>query len=119
MVLNATAKEAIQQWLRVSKMDHPLFGDYPIFCSQGKCKAITPRQAFAIIVDAVERAGVDSSKIGTHTMRKTFASALWVSPFVNRDMAKMARLLGHADFSNTLRYLQFLDGSLEHAVMSI
>ncbi len=39
-------------------------------------------------------------------------------PFVNGDMAKMARLLGHANFSSTLRYLEFLDGSLENAVMA-
>jgi hypothetical protein len=41
---------------------------------------------------------------------------MWASPQVNGDMAKMARLLGHQNWSNTLRYVEFLDGSLSRAV---
>jgi hypothetical protein len=42
---------------------------------------------------------------------------MWDSPIVNRDMAKMARLLGHQNFSNTLRYLEFAD-ELDKAVLA-
>jgi site-specific recombinase XerD len=80
---------------------------------------MTSRQSFAILASAAEAAGVDPERLGTHSMRKTFAAAAWCHPSINRDMAKMARLLGHSNFSNTLRYIQFLDDSLETAVMTM
>ena len=52
-------------------------------------------------------------------MRKTFATKAWNSQFVAGDMAKMAKLLGHKNWSNTLRYISFLDGSLDKAVMEM
>lgn len=41
---------------------------------------------------------------------------MWERPQVNCDMAKMGRLLGSENFSNTLRYLVFVD-ELEEAVL--
>ncbi len=65
---------------------------------------------------AAESAGVDSDRIATHTLRKTFARRLWDSPQVGKDPARMARLLGHTNWSNTLRYLEFTD--LDAAVLA-
>lgn len=75
-------------------------------------------QVWSILKTAAKKAGVDAERVASHSMRKTFASRMWVSPFVDKDMSKMARLLGHQNFSNTLRYLQFLDNSLEEAVLA-
>ena len=119
MPINPQAADAIRLWLRISKMDHPFYRDWPLFCAQGRRKAITTRQAYSIIVGAAKAAGMDITRIGTHSCRKSFAAAAWEHPSVNKDMAKMAKLLGHANFSNTLRYLEFLDGSLERTVMEI
>jgi integrase len=117
--INPRAADAIREWLAASKMDHPFFADWPLFPAQGRPKAITSRQAFSIIVDGVSAAGISTDRIGTHSCRKSYASALWTHPAVDKDMAKMAKLLGHKNFSNTLRYLEFLDGSLNTAVMEI
>ena len=119
MPLNPAVIEALSNYLRVTKMDHPIFREFPLFPSQGAHKAMTPRQAFSVILEAAKSAGVDTTNLGTHSMRKSFASAVWRHPLVAGDMVKMAKLLGHSNFSNTLRYIQFLDGSLESAVLSI
>jgi len=119
MPINSAAAEAIRLWLRASGMDHSYFKDWPLFASQGRKKAISSRQAFSILLQAAEEAGIDTTRVGTHSLRKSFASAVWDHPAVNKDMAKMAKLLGHSNFSNTLRYLEFMDGSLDTAVMSI
>jgi site-specific recombinase XerD len=119
MPINPAAAEAIRLWLRVSGMDHAYFADWPLFHAQGHKKAITSRQAFSILVESVIDAGIDPARVGTHSLRKSFASAAWSHPSVNKDMAKMAKLLGHRNFSNTLRYLEFMDDSLTTAVMEI
>jgi len=100
-------------------MDHAYFSDWSLFPAQGRKKAITSRQAFSVLLKAVENAGINTARVGTHSLRKGFACAAWGHPAVNKDMAKMAKLLGHKNFSNTLRYLEFLDGSLNTAVMEI
>ena len=91
---------------------------WPLFPAQGGSHALTPGTAWLILRRAVMRAGVCPDRVSLHSLRKSFASRMWASPYVQHDMAKMARLLGHRDYSNTLRYLQFLDDSLENAVIS-
>lgn len=119
MPINPIAANALGQYLRLTRMDHPVFSSFPLFPAQGGRESITSRQAYSIIVDAAHNAGVDTSKLGTHSMRKTFASAAWHHPAIGGDVVKMAKLLGHSNFSNTIRYIQFLDGSLDAAVLSI
>ena len=117
MPLHETVRQAIHSLLQSSRMWHPLFHDWPLFHSQGRPTQLSPRQAFDIIVDAATLAGLDAERVGTHTLRKTFARRMWVSPSVDRDPAKMARLLGHQNWGNTLRYLEFAD-ELDAAVLA-
>ena len=117
--LNETASNALEEWLRESKMTHPLFAQWPLFPAQGKQKAITTRQAFRILLDAVVRAGVDSKRVGFHSCRKSYAMACFNHPLIAGSLPKMSKLLGHRNPSNTLRYLEWLNGDLERAVMEI
>ena len=79
---------------------------------------MTPISAWRIVQEAAIQAGISTERLGTHSFRKQFAMAMWESEYVQKDTAKMARLLGHAHFSSTIRYLQFVDGSLEAAVLT-
>ena len=117
MPLHEKVREAIQSLLQASRMWHPLFQDWPLFHSQGCRKRLSTRQAYDIIVTAAERAGLNTDRIATHSCRKTFTRRMWGSPLVNRDPARMARLLGHQNWSNTLRYLEFAD-ELDAAVLA-
>ena len=119
MPINDAAGLGIRRWLRSSKRDNQYFLNWPLFAAQGKRKAISRQLATRVLVEAAERAGIDSQKIGGHSLRKTFATKAWNSQFVAGDMARMAKLLGHKNWSNTLRYISFLDGSLDRAVMEM
>ena len=117
MPLHERVREALSAFLQSSRMWHPLFQNWPLFHSQGCAKQLSTRQAFDVIVDAASKAGLDVDRVGTHTLRKTFARRMWVSASVSRDPAKMARLLGHDNWGNTLRYLEFAD-ELDAAVLA-
>jgi integrase len=117
MPLHEKVREALLALLQSTRMWHPLFRTWSLFHAQGRPSRISTRQAFGIIVSAASKAGLDIQRIGTHSLRKTFAKNMWVSPLVGRDMAKIARLLGHSNWSNTLRYLEFAD-ELDAAVLA-
>ena len=116
MPLHERAREAIEAHIMTARLWHPLFSGWALFARQGRSEAIEPRQAYEIIRRAAVRAGLAPDRIGTHTLRKTFARRMWESPVIARDPAKMARLLGHENWSNTLRYLEFAD-ELDEAVL--
>ena len=117
MPLHAEARSAIFEWLRNAQMDHPGFARACLFPRQGNySRHLTRQHADSVIRSAFKRAGL--AEQGTHSMRKTFASRLWSSPFINGDMFKMRELMGHENLANTARYVQFLDGSLERAVLA-
>jgi integrase/recombinase XerD len=114
--LHARAKAAVEAWILSAGLDSQKHQKWPLFPRQTRCKPLTRHQARRIIVKAAIAGGVEPERIATHTLRKTYARRLWESPLVGKDPARMARLLGHTDWSNTLRYLQFTD--LEAAVLA-
>jgi integrase len=117
--LNPAGAIAIKRWLSCVNRDNSLFLDWPLFAAQGRRKSISRQLATRVLVEAAERSGIDSKRIGGHSLRKTFATKAWQSSEVAGDMAKMAKLLGHSNWSNTLRYIEFLDGSIDQAVMQM
>jgi len=119
MPLNPTAAIAIKRWLRCVNRDNSLFLDWPLFSAQGRRKSISRQLATRVLVQAAEKAHIDSNRIAGHSLRKTFATKAWKSSAVSGDLAKMAKLLGHSNWSNSLRYIEFLDGSLDRAVMQM
>ncbi|CAN5832181.1 N/A [soil metagenome] len=118
MPLHQAAAKSLLKWILEAGFTKAEMADQPLFCRQLTNKRMTRVQAWAILKGAALRAGLDVARVASHSMRKTFASNMWQSEFVQGDMAKMARLLGHRNFSNTLRYLEFLDNSLECAVLA-
>ena len=119
MPIHPMVRESLFEWIRVSGLWHPCGKNAWLFPGRNLSKAFTPRAVFAVLHEAAKSAGVGEERLGTHSLRKSFASALWDSPFVDRDLVKMSKLLGHANPANTIRYLEFLDGSLELAVLGL
>lgn len=117
--LNPAAASAIKRWLRCAKRDNPLYLGWFLFTAQGSRRPISRQLAARVLAETAERAGIDSKRIATHSMRKTFANKAWNSAHISGDMAKMAQILGHKNWSNTLRYLEFLDGSIDRAVLEM
>jgi len=91
-------------------------GSDPLFTCQRTTKRLSRRQATSIVVRMASTAGIPLDRIATHSLRKAFAIRMYNNPLIRGDMARMAHLLGHQNFSNTLRYLEFA-GELERAVL--
>jgi len=114
--LHSNAKLALEHWIIAAKLTNLRFQHWPLFPRQRRCRPMTRHQSRNIIRRAAEKAGIELQRVANHTLRKTFARRLWDSPHVGKDPARMARLLGHTNWSNTLRYLQFTD--LEVAILA-
>lgn len=114
MPLHQNVQNAIRRLMEDRGTSDP---DDPLFTSQRTRKRLSRRQATSIVVNLAVAAGVSTERVATHSLRKHFAVKMWQHPLIKGDMARMARLLGHVNYSNTLRYLEFID-ELEKAVLS-
>jgi site-specific recombinase XerD len=113
MPLHANVRQAIEQ-LVAERVGYKATD--PLFTCQRTTKRLSRRQATAIVVRMALVAGIPLNRIGTHSLRKAFAIRMYNNPLIRGDMARMAHLLGHQNFSNTLKYLEFA-GELERAVL--
>ena len=81
-----------------------LFGKSPedwLFLSRRGKKPITQIQAYRIITATCLKAGI-TTKIGTHTLRKTFGYHFYKK---TKDIALLQNILNHSSPSITLRYI--------------
>ena len=56
-------------------------------------------------------------KLGTHSMRKTFADRIYDR--LGRDLIKVQRALGHRCINSTVSYLSFREEEITEAILSI
>jgi integrase len=115
MPLHNNVRNAIRELMADRSAYRP--GD-PLFTSQRTAKRLSRRQADTILRKLTVAAGVAKHRVSLHSLRKNFAAKMYRHPSIRGDMARMARLLGHINYSNTLRYLEFT-GELEEAVLSV
>jgi len=111
-----TALGAIQDWLDDYRR---LFGGlemsgfYYLFPSNGHpLRPIYRRKAYTMLKAASAAAGVDPERIGTHSMRKTFAHRMKDAALdAGMDGVEAIRfvqdMLGHADLTSTTKYLAY------------
>jgi site-specific recombinase XerD len=116
--LHRIAAQSIYFWIKEAGKTGPEWQEFPLFSSRKGTRAMTPITAWRILQDAASRALISTERLGMHSFRKQFAMTMWESEYVQKDMAKMSRLLGHAHFSSTIRYLEFGNGILESAVLA-
>jgi len=100
--------EAVDPFLRAClgarALAGPLEPREPLFISRkGAARPISRIQAYRILRDAFDAAGIDLSTPGTHTLRKTFASRVFES--LHGDIFLTQHALGHKSPSSTLAYL--------------
>lgn len=69
--------------------------------NDGTSKAISRVQAYRVLNDAAERAGLDI-QIGTHTLRKTAAYHAYKN---GTDISLLMKVLNHSSARETLRYI--------------
>ena len=92
--------------------------DAYVFQSRKGSKPITRVQAYRILNDAVERAGLTEKlgKIGTHSLRKTFGYRLYENGV---DITRIMAILQHSSPRETLRYIGVTADEIAEAYESI
>lgn len=116
MPLNKAAKSALLPWVKRMLADGygpetPLF-----FVIRKGVKRLRRQHAWQIIHDACMKAGL-LGKLGTHTLRKSFADRIY--DLLGRDLVRLQKALGHKWVSSTAAYVSFKDEELTNAILSI
>lgn len=79
-------------------------------------RPITRRQAWRILREAADRLGL-SGKIGTHSMRKTFAARFYAAS--GEDLIATQAALDHESVDSTARYLGVKTANVDRLVLGI
>ena len=116
VVLHPEARAALSTWISELREAAALHQEAPLFVSRkGESKSIGRVQAWRVLRMAYATAGI-SGKLGTHAMRKTFASRVY--ELLGHDLVKTQRALGHASINSTVAYLSFAESDIEAAILA-
>lgn len=111
VVLHPEAKEALALWItEMGLADAKTF----LFKSRQGGKALTRTMAWTILNRAY-RACSMQGKLGTHSMRKTFAGR--VHEKLGGDIFKTQKAMGHASLDSTAKYLAVDQEEIDEAIL--
>lgn len=118
IMLNDTVRSSLRQYLKTRTRRYP---EDPLFLSRqrekdGTLRTLSRSQAYHIIVDAARGAGV-TSRVGTHTMRKTFGYFLYDNG-KGKPIEFIMKLLGHSSPDVTLRYIGITQDEIDETIMN-
>lgn len=121
VLLNSDAKKALQSlvnWLKAKGLTDKAT---PLFISQkrtinGELKAISRQQAHDLLKSLFAFIG-EFGNVSTHTMRKTFAKAIYDATGGKIELVQIA--LGHAAITSTVSYLSFNTSSIDNAITAM
>ena len=114
--LHQDAKVALSVWIKELENAGKADPSSPLFKSRKGQRAITRVQAFRVLTAVYEANGL-MGKLGTHSMRKTFADRIYDR--LGRDLIKVQRALGHRCINSTVSYLSFREEEITEAILSI
>ncbi len=113
--LSDNSKRAISEYIKSEHLENgPLFPSRKANGSRGS-GAISRQQAYQIINDAAREVGI-KSKVGTHTLRKTFGYHAYKQGV---SLEIIQKLLNHSAPSVTLRYIGITKEELDSVYISI
>lgn len=114
VLLHPEAREALADWLAEARPDGE---DTFVFISRkGENRPITRVQAYRILKEAYDACEM-TGKLGTHSMRKTFANKVYEK--LDHDLPKTQRALGHRNVNSTVQYLSFREEEIDAAILAI
>jgi site-specific recombinase XerD len=115
VLLNSDAKKALLalvNWLKAKGLD----ANAPLFVSRKHINgyaAISRQQAHKLLKDLFAAIG-EFGNVSTHTLRKTFAKAIYEATGGKIELVQIA--LGHAAITSTVSYLSFNTQSIDDAI---
>ena len=117
VALHPSLRAAIQTYVNERFPDGQVLAEEFVFKSRkGDNQPITIRAAWRILKTAARRLGLDE-RVATHSMRKSFAKAVYVGSGHNLILTQ--RALGHRAITTTSRYLESTDEEVADAVFGI
>lgn len=109
--IGTSAHKALKEYLDTSSLETTS----PLFLSRKGTKAIRREQAYRILNNAARTVGI-KDKIGTHTLRKTFAYHAYKSGY---DLSMIQKLLNHSAPSVTLRYIGITQEEMDDVYLTL
>ena len=115
--LHAEAKAALEKWLTQLRVaGYMTDTDFVFQSRKGGNRPISRVQAWRIIREAAAAHQL-TGKVGTHSLRKTFADRVYDA--LDRDLVKTQRALGHRNINSTVQYLSFREEDIDAAIAAI
>ncbi len=116
VVLNGPARAAIRDYL--ASLDHvPAHHEFLFRSREGGNRPLHRSQVHRILQDACLAAGVNATRVSTHSLRKTFVRAVYDAS--GKDIVLCQRTVGHQSVTTTARYLDSTQSELDDLVLSI
>lgn len=107
------ARTYLEAWYKVIKNEYQATRRSYVFVSR-KGGSITPNAAWRIFKTVAREQNIPAKEIGTHSMRKTFANAVydyWVAKAKEGERVEPMRMvqleLGHSNIEDTYKYMSF------------
>ena len=117
VILHPEAKQALAKWLVQLRRQGDISDDTYLFRSRkGLNGPISRVQYYKVLREAFD-ANELTGKLGTHTMRKTFANKVYDG--LDRDLVKTAQALGHKNINSTVQYLSFRQEDIDEAILQL
>ena len=106
--LTERTRESVTVWIQVGKLDTD---DYLFPSRQRSSKRLSTRQYARMMKEWTRSIGLDPSRYGTHSMRRTKATLIYRQ---TKNLRAVQLLLGHTKLDSTVRYLGIeIDDALE------
>lgn len=117
VLLHPQAREVLGIWVReLGKLGY-MTPDCYVFQSRcGGNRPISRQQAWRELKRACELAHVDGRRVGTHSLRKSFARR--VGRKLGGDLHKLQEALGHLDVNATVSYVETNRAEIEEAILN-
>lgn len=109
--VGSSARKAIKEYVSEANLGP----ESPLFPSRKGNMAIRREQAYRIINGAARSIGI-KDRIGTHTLRKTFAYHAYKGGY---DLSMIQKLLNHSAPSVTLRYIGITQDQLDDVYLNL
>lgn len=116
VLLHPDARASLREW--VGQLDSwGVPDDHFLFLSRkGENRPMSRVHAWRILHGAFEAGGL-KGKLGTHSMRKTFANRIYEA--LNFDLVRTQKALGHRNINSTVSYLSFREEDIDSAILAI
>lgn len=116
VLLHPAAGDALSAWLEVLGRRMPVTASTPVFLSrEGAHSPLSRYRAWQILKAAYRRCGL-TGKLGTHSLRKTFASRVYEG--LKHDLVLVQKALGHRNIASTISYLGFNEQAIDQAILA-